>query len=425
MNLLRPTATAALVVLMLAPPTRKAGERGPCANRFYCPGDGCTRLTSRSSPRTWLRKGCWPGYSYGFMKTMHDSRDRTARGFSAIVIAALLALLTDPALVHAVTLDWATVGNPGNASDPASGNAWGAVSHEYRIAKHEVTIGQYVEFLNAVAATDTYSLYNPSMASNLNSAGIERLGTDGSFAYAPTNNAGNSANRPVTYVSWFDAARFANWLENGQPTGAQGPGTTETGAYTLAGATSGIVPGKNPGATYYIPTLNEWYKAAYYSPGLNSGTGGYYAFATQSNSAPGNAVGSGANQANYFNGVWSVTQSATYSASLNYLTDVGAFASSASFYGTFDQSGGVYEWNDLSGETASLRGLRGGAWDTDAAPLQASHPGFAATGPTAEQPSFGFRLASPVPVPEPSAAVMGLAGIACGGWGMWRRRPAR
>jgi formylglycine-generating enzyme required for sulfatase activity len=347
-----------------------------------------------------------------------------ARLLSRHTLALALAIGTVvPA--QAVTIDWASVGNPGNASDPASGNAWGAVSYEYRIAKYEVTIGQYVEFLNAVAATDTYSLYNPNMATNPNSAGIARSGTDGNFNYAPINNAGNSANRPVTYVSWFDAARFANWLENGQPTGAQGPGTTETGAYTLAGATIGPVPGKNPGATHYIPTLNEWYKAAYYSPVLNSGTGGYYAFATQSNSAPGNVVGSGANRANYFNGVWSVTQSATYSASLNYLTDVGASTNSASFYGTFDQSGSVYEWNDLSGEAASLRGLRGGAWDTDAAPLQASHPGFAATGAHAEQPFSGFRLASPVPVPEPSAYAMALAGVACGGYTLSRRRRTR
>ena len=37
-----------------------------------------------------------------------------------------------------------------------------------------------------------------------------------------------SGNHPVNYVSWYDAIRFANWLNNGQ-----GSGDTETGAYTL------------------------------------------------------------------------------------------------------------------------------------------------------------------------------------------------
>ena len=171
---------------------------------------------------------------------------------------------------------------------------------------------------------------------------------------APFGGVSN-ANRPITYVSWFDAARFANWMENGQ-----GSGSTETGAYTLVGGqTSGTAPAKNPGAAFYIPTENEWYKAAYYSP-VKGGVGspGYYAYATQSDSAPGNIIGSGTNQANYITGAgFSVTQSGGVNASRypnqNYLTDVGAFTGSESFYGTFDQSGNVFQWNDLDGLAAS------------------------------------------------------------------------
>ena len=74
---------------------------------------------------------------------------------------------------------------------------------------------------------------------------------------------------------------------------------------------------------------------------------GYCAYATQSNTDPGNAVGSLANQANYNNGVYSVTQSSDFDSSQNYLTDVGAFTNSGSFYHTFDQSGNVRQWNDL------------------------------------------------------------------------------
>jgi sulfatase modifying factor 1 len=186
-------------------------------------------------------------------------------------------------------------------------------------------------------------------------------------------------------------------------------------------------PNTSAAPTFYIPTENEWYKAAYYSP-VKGGVGspGYYAYATQSDTAPGNIIGSGANQANYFTGAGrSVTQSGNYSASQNYLTDVGAFSGSGSFYGTFDQSGNVFQWNDLDGLAASgsSRGLRGGGWGSDAVPLSSSRR--STPSPSEENDIRGFRLASPVPVPEPSTWVMGLAGIACGGWQMVRRRRAR
>ena len=107
------------------------------------------------------------------------------------------------------------------------------MAYNYNIDKYDVTVGQYTDFLNSVAATDTYGLYNTSMATDLNIAGISRSGSSGSYTYSVI---GSSANLPITYVSWGDAARFANWLQNGQPSGAEGPGTTETGAYTLNGA---------------------------------------------------------------------------------------------------------------------------------------------------------------------------------------------
>jgi formylglycine-generating enzyme required for sulfatase activity len=144
--------------------------------------------------------------------------------------------------VHAVTIDMVTVGDPSNAADTTG---YGAVAYEYQIGKYHVTIGQYTAFLNAVAVTDTYSLYNANMATNLNVAGIAQAGVSGSFTYSVITNGGISVNRPITYVSWWDAARFSNWMANGQPTGAQSSTTTENGAYNGNGATSGTVPAKN------------------------------------------------------------------------------------------------------------------------------------------------------------------------------------
>jgi sulfatase modifying factor 1 len=329
-----------------------------------------------------------------------------------LAVTAILMIVASTH-AHAVTIDWVTVGDPGNAADTTG---YGAVAEEFRIAKHLVTIQQYTDFLNAVAQTDPYSLYSTNMASDLNIAGISRSGTSGGYSYSVINNGGLSGNRPITYVSWFDAARFANWMQNGQ-----GSGSTETGAYTLVGGqTGGIAPAKNSGAQFYIPTENEWYKAAYYSPTLNSGSGGYYAYATQNNTAPGNTIGSGSNQANYNNGVYSVTPSSSYSSSQNYLTDVGAFSNSASFYGTFDQSGNVIEWNDLGGTSGSTRGIRGGYWNDDAFDLSSS--GRFTDGASSEDVYNGFRLASPVPVPEPSTLGLASGVSLCAWWVLKRRR---
>ena len=352
-------------------------------------------------------------------------------------VAALLGVPTVPA--RAVTIDMVPVGNAGNANDPATGNLYGGVNYSYQIGTYDVTIGQYTAFLNAVAATDTYSLYNANMATFPNVAGISRIGSSGSYTYsviAPSGitpaGASSPGNRPITWVSWWDSARFSNWMANGQPSGAQDSTTTENGVYNVNGATSGNVPAKNvtnpntsAAPTFFIPNENEWYKAAYYSPTLNSGSGGYYAYATQSNTAPGNQIGGTANQANYAPGeVRSVTQSDDHDGGQNYLTDVGAFSGSGSFYGTFDQSGNVEQWNDLDGTSGSSRGLRGGGWDSwDELDLSSVSRGL--IDPSDESIRIGFRLASPVAVPEPSTWVMGLAGIACGGWQMWRRRRAR
>ncbi len=116
-----------------------------------------------------------------------------------------------------------TVGDAGNPNDSTG---YGAVSYVYNIGTYEVTLSQYTAFLNAVAKDDTYNLYNPFMETDLNIAGIMRSGSPGNYSCSVIG----SGNRPVTYVSWFDAARFANWLANGQPTGTQGNSTTEDGA---------------------------------------------------------------------------------------------------------------------------------------------------------------------------------------------------
>jgi formylglycine-generating enzyme required for sulfatase activity len=211
-----------------------------------------------------MRGGSWANLSASTMSNsirfgLNPTDESHTYGFR-------LASSSNPlALAHFVT-----VGNAGNPNDTTG---YGGVNYQYQIGKYCVTNSDYEDFLDAVAATDSYGLYGVNMGSDAR-GGITRSGSSGSYTYS---TRANMCAKPVNFVSWFDAARYCNWLHNNY-------GSTETGAYTLNGATSGNAVAKNPGALYWIPTENEWYKAAYHkSGGLNTG---YWAYATQSDDAP-------------------------------------------------------------------------------------------------------------------------------------------
>lgn len=311
-----------------------------------------------------------------------------------------------------VSLEMVVVGDPGNAADTTG---FGAVDYIYRIGKYEVTIGQYLAFLNNVAATDPYGLYDASMEYP-NIAGIARSGTSGSYAYQPISPAGDvqipqatASNRPIANISWFDAARFCNWLHNGATNGA----STETGAYTLNGATNGDAVAKNVGAKYWIPTENEWYKAAYFKGGNTNA--GYWLYPTRSDSLPGNTVGSATNQANYYTSVSAVTQSQGIRSSQNYLTDVGSFTGSSGPYGTFDQAGNLGELNQLTGLAGNRVGVRGGYWGGNLNMQLRSLDRIDYYLPESREVITGFRVAASVPTTNVLLAVE-KASDASGPW---------
>ncbi|MEK0451710.1 MAG: hypothetical protein RL088_3978 [Verrucomicrobiota bacterium] len=341
---------------------------------------------------------------------------RFAKGPIRGVLAAVVCVAGQSDAFSQIGLEFITIGNMGNAPDATT---YGRVDYPYRIGKYEVTINQYTAFLNAVAASDNYSLYAPELATDATVAGISRSGAPGSYIYSVIGDG----NRPVSYVNWFDAARMANWMHNGEPTGPQDASTTEDGAYTLNGAMSGII-NRNNGARVYVPSENEWYKAAYYDPALNAGTGGYWLYPMRSNSTPNNLVGSLPNQANFYTassapgGLLSVTQQSTIAPGQTYLTPVGAFTASASAYGTFDQAGNVYEV--LDAVSGGNRVARGGTWwaNNSGYLLQLQSAGRnLSLPPTSKSAFFGFRLAgSSVPEivlehPAGTALVDGVAAI--------------
>ena len=155
-------------------------------------------------------------------------------------------------------MEWITVGDPGNVDD-THGEGYGGVDYVFDIARHEVTNAQYCVFLNAVAAYDPNGLYNTSMGSGY--GGITRSGSSGSYTYSTFTGR---ANMPVNYVSWYDTLGFANWMHNGKPTGDQDASTTEDGAYDMS-LGSNVV--RKLGARVFLPSEDEWYKAAYYKSG--------------------------------------------------------------------------------------------------------------------------------------------------------------
>jgi formylglycine-generating enzyme required for sulfatase activity len=302
-----------------------------------------------------------------------------------VLVALLLSL---PA--QAVTIEWVRVGEPYNPPDTTNCSACGSVSYGYYISKYEVTNAQYTEFLNAKAASDPLGLYNTGMGSDATFGGITQSGVSGSYTY--TVEAG-FANKPVTYVSFYDSLRFSNWLNNGQ-----GIGDTETGAYTLVGAatpSNGLTVTRNPGAITFLPNDDEWYKAAYYDPALP----GYYDYPAGTDT-PTTCATPGA-----------TPNTANCQVAVDALTDVGSYSGSVSPYGTFDQGGNVEEWNETivvgSLPLLKFRRLWGGSWESTDDDLAGAFPGF--NPPSAANNSVGFRVASLVP--EPDAGLLGMTAV--------------
>ena len=245
----------------------------------------------------------------------------------ASLAVALVPVLAPLAASAQVTINWSPVGNPGNAADLTTGSLYGAVPYSYNIGTYDVTVAQYVDFLNSndPTAANTLGLYNSDMAT---SSGISNHGAGNGNRYFYTNTGPD----PVTNVTWYDAIRFANWLDNGQV-----PGSTETGAYTLGPLEAGGVPinghsiTRNAGATVFLPSENEWYKAAYYNPAANPAT--YYQYPTSSNTVP------------TASGPTATPNSANYN-SVDTVTPVGAYIETTSPYGAFDMGGNVDQWNE-------------------------------------------------------------------------------
>jgi formylglycine-generating enzyme required for sulfatase activity len=200
------------------------------------------------------------GGSWATTTTTHLSkvyRGQAAPSYSAATFGFRVFTLNNPYSLSNFILIYDTFDGAGN---PADTTTWGSVNYYYYALQQPVT--------------------NTSMNSDAR-GGIIRSGTSGSYSYACKTNMDN---KPVNYVMWYNAARYCNWLHNNKPTGLQSASTTEDGAYILNGNTGS--PNKFVNAKYFLPSDNEWYKAAYYASWVSSQPAKYWTYATKSDTLP-------------------------------------------------------------------------------------------------------------------------------------------
>jgi formylglycine-generating enzyme required for sulfatase activity len=332
----------------------------------------------------------------------------------------LVAVFVVVSSARAVTIATVPVGYAGNSPDPATG--FGAVPYNYSIGTFDITNAQYVEFLNAKAsAADPYGLWDMAMDPNnpvlqFEPGAIYRTGT-GPYSYSVKPGF---ANKPVVNVSWFDAIRFVNWLQNGRGNGDTERGTyiilngaNNSGAVALPDVTVRIFWANTKSFHWLLPSENEWYKAAYY----NGPVGSYFSYPfRESDSQPVGVAPPGNTNSGDFtapHGAGVDYPAYNYDGNGSHLTDVGAYPNSLSPFGSYDMGGDVSQWNEAT--------LRGGGWNND--PFNSGAATALVANSSSESNFFGFRVASVGGIPEPSTAL--LAALACGVIWLSRQRIAR
>ena len=267
-------------------------------------------------------------------------------------------------------IEFVEIGNPGNVAGLEGGLVVGSVAYDYRIGKHEISVDMIEK------------------ANSLDSLGITK--------------DNRSVNKPATSISWFEAAKFVNWL-NRNTGNSPAYRFDDNGVFRLwEPIDAGYDPEnlyRNSLAKYFLPSADEWHKAAYYDPD----EGRYYVYPTGSDTPP-TPVASG-----------TLPDTAVHSQAFTAGPADIMQAGGLSPYGTMAQGSNVSEWEETEFDlvnsspyirVATRRGIRGGSWSASPAILSVRGKSF----PDIEHFGIGFRVAS-IAIPEPTTLSLALAAV--------------
>ena len=318
-------------------------------------------------------------------------------------------------------IEFVTIGSPGNPAWPGNGTSGdraigrGSVGYEYKIGRFEVTTAQWVDFFNA--AYDRPSAdWLPHLAPP---------GHWGAVAVTPNTATGRrwavpAGNEmiPVGNISWRMAAMYANWLNNDQSTDRSaflnGAYDVSTFTYTPAGRFNDQLT-HNPGAKYWIPTWDEWLKAAHFDPNKpgaaegGSGVSRWWQYSTTSDlppvgGAPGTLVNGLPAQANF-----------GFSSPSPFGISLGAYAAIQSPWGLLDTAGATGEWTEEAFYTVPFDSkphdrIYNGSWWVDGSVLSDAIGFESGAFPSYSAFDLGIRIAA-APLPEPACTAVLLLGM--------------
>ncbi|TVS01094.1 MAG: hypothetical protein EA423_10470 [Phycisphaerales bacterium] len=295
---------------------------------------------------------------------------------------------------------WSTIGDTNNPAFDGGGYGFfagrGVVNYEYRISKLQITSGQWLEFANTFSMREGGRLFTMPYQWG---AYLDPHYNGPGERWVP-KNLPNWDMLPVAGVSWREAAMYANWLHNDKSSeqwaienGAYDTSTFSTDPNTLV-FTDQLT--RNPDAKFWIPSLDEWLKAAHYDPHRHGqGEGGWWLYpnSTDEPLTPG-PPGIGQTTADWIDpdiqaGEW--------------LIPLGAYPDEASPWGLLDISGGASEWSEehLEHRSRFFNGSNAGTTS-----LMRDHAGYPATSFPHTRWHHGLRIASVVPAPSTSVLLV-------------------
>ena len=284
---------------------------------------------------------------------------------------------------NSFSIDFVTVGNPNNKTDsliyistpsgtPNTPITPGSVSYTYRLGKYEITKDMI------------------DKANNSSGLGIT------------LTSRSTQPNHVATGISWFEAAKFVNWLNTSK--GYQPAYNFVSGSFTLWDVANSVNANnryRHKDAFYFLPSIDEWWKGAFYDYQLDY----YWNFSNRSDDIP-VAVASGTQQ-----------NTLVYNQPFpwNGGTTPNAYQTGGiSAYNTMGQSGSLAEWsetaadntNNFNNENRVL--MNNSSFVSSAFDISSEAWPRGVFGPSEENfAEVGFRVAS---IPEPSTSSLILFG---------------